>query len=124
MKTSKPRKTTPARTRRLNLAKHWIVTYTGKNIVRGYAKHYGVDLLCAITELRLLGVHVTTGYGESVKRVLTDCAVQNRKKKGLAENSNLLNDFQNEDFSFIVGYTSGGAPYGARWDDVPEDSDC
>lgn len=27
------------------------------------------------------------------------------------------------DFAFIAGYTSGGAPYGVRWEDVGIDSD-
>ena len=27
------------------------------------------------------------------------------------------------DFAYIAGYTSGGAPYGVRWEDVSIDSD-
>ena len=27
------------------------------------------------------------------------------------------------DFAYIAGYTSGGAPYGVRWEDVGIDSD-
>ena len=29
----------------------------------------------------------------------------------------------NDDFAFIAGYTSGGAPYGVRWEDVGISSD-
>ncbi|MBQ6393366.1 MAG: hypothetical protein IJH60_07615 [Eubacterium sp.] len=29
----------------------------------------------------------------------------------------------NGDFAFIAGYTSGGAPYGVRWEDVGISSD-
>ena len=25
------------------------------------------------------------------------------------------------DFVFVAGYTAGGAPYGVRWDDLPEE---
>ena len=32
-------------------------------------------------------------------------------------------DFYDDDFAFIAGYTSGGAPYGIRWEDVGIDPD-
>jgi hypothetical protein len=37
------------RTKRLKLAPRWISAYTGKNPVRGYARHFSVDLICANT---------------------------------------------------------------------------
>ena len=40
----------------------WRAGYGGKNIVRGYARWFGVDLICAITELRMLGVTVDPVY--------------------------------------------------------------
>jgi len=41
------------RTKRLKLAPQWINTYTGKNPVRDYARHFSVELICAITEMRI-----------------------------------------------------------------------
>jgi hypothetical protein len=36
----------------------WIPAYRGKDLVRGYSRWFGTDRLCAIVELRLLGVGV------------------------------------------------------------------
>ena len=29
-----------------------------------------------------------------------------------------FDDYQNDDFYFIAGYTSGGAPYGLTWEEM------
>lgn len=44
--------------------------YGGKNIVRGYAPWFGVDLGCAIVELRLLGVDIDPEYELQVRRTI------------------------------------------------------
>ncbi|MBA3397208.1 MAG: hypothetical protein H0T89_31565 [Deltaproteobacteria bacterium] len=59
---------------RLQSAAKWITTYPGKNIVRGYAHWYAVDLVCAITELRLLGVPVAADYEAHVRRSIAELA--------------------------------------------------
>ena len=38
------------RAQRLQSAQSWLPTYEGKDIVKGYRKHYGVDWQCAFTE--------------------------------------------------------------------------
>ena len=38
------------------MAKKWLETYTGANLVKGYAKWFGVDRICALKELQMLGV--------------------------------------------------------------------
>ena len=48
-------KKTPPRIKRLQLAKIWISTYTGENIVKGYKKHFALTPLGAIKDLQLLG---------------------------------------------------------------------
>lgn len=53
-----PRRHRMKRAARLQSAKHWIPTYGGKRIVLGYKRWYAVDRLCAIIELRMLGVSV------------------------------------------------------------------
>jgi hypothetical protein len=85
--------------------------------VRGYAKYYQTDLLCAIVELRMLGVVVSAEYEEKIKLSARDRAMQKRNKKEAAENQDHLIDDKGEYFSFIVGYTSGGAAYGVPRED-------
>jgi hypothetical protein len=36
----------------------WVSNFSGKKIIKSYRKRYGVDILCAIKELRLLGVSI------------------------------------------------------------------
>lgn len=64
------------RTKHLKLAPQWISAYTGKNPVRGYARHFSVDLICAITELRMLGYPVSEDYELAVKRSIADRSLQ------------------------------------------------
>ncbi len=35
---------------RLQAAKYWLPKYNGKNIVKGYSKHFGVNIICAVDE--------------------------------------------------------------------------
>ncbi|CAN5465352.1 hypothetical protein BH09BAC6_BH09BAC6_36840 [soil metagenome] len=124
-KVTAPKRTTLKRPSRLQSAKDWIGTYTGKNITQGYAKHYKVDLLCAIKELRLLGVVISESYEQSVKQTLAALAMQKKLKLEQKEEKIAgLMDHSNDDFAFIIGYTSGGAPYGIRWEDMPPDDDA
>ena len=102
---------TQTRSRRLSLAGEWISSYTGKNIVRGYAKHFRTDLLCAIKELEILGIVISDEFKDAVKRSVYDRAIQKQKKKEMEESEN-IGDFEDEHFSFIAGYTCGGAAYG------------
>ena len=114
-------KTTQSRRRRLHLAKNWLEGYGGKNKVRGYAKHFKVDLLCTIRELRLLGIEISDTYELAVKQTLAGLAEQKRlKKEQQAKRPD--NDIESDDhFGYIIGYTSGGAPYGIQWHDMPDE---
>ncbi|OQP51910.1 hypothetical protein A4R26_29265 [Niastella populi] len=90
--------------RRLELASQWISTYNGKSLVRGYARHFSVDLICAIIELRMLGHHISEEYELANKCSIADRLLQKKKKGRLAqlfsrmiqatENSNLLRLYQ------------------------------
>lgn len=102
---------------RVQAAKQWIPTYTGKNLVRGYSRHFGVDLLCAVAELEILGYEVTLEYKEQLKKEF-----ENRQKQA---DEKMLNVPLEEDdqFYFIAGYTSGGAPYGLTWDEICDNDD-
>ena len=63
-KNAGPRRKRMKRINRLNLAKTWIQTYTGKNIIRGYRNWFVVDLICAIKELKILKVSLDQQYIE------------------------------------------------------------
>jgi len=51
---------------RLSLARatRWVEKYEGKHIIKSYGKWFGVDPLCAIVELRMLGVENGNAAGD------------------------------------------------------------
>lgn len=103
---------------RLQAAKHWIPTYVGRNIIKGYKKWFGVDLVCAINELRILGVKLDEQY---VLQALNSKEQEIAKKqKKLAEKKQGLDfPFDSDDhYYFVAGYTSGGCPYGITWEEA------
>ncbi|ANF52996.1 hypothetical protein A0O34_21815 [Chryseobacterium glaciei] len=123
-KGNKQLKCTMPRERRLQSAKQWLPTYTGKHLVRAYARRYHTDLLCSITELRILGITVTEEYETAVKRSVELVTAKKKQKKEAAlakSKGQVWGIDQDENFAFIVGYTSGGAPYGLQWNELSED---
>jgi hypothetical protein len=116
---SRKHKPLPPRHKRLNrqgrlqAAKAWLRSYPGKNIARGYRKHFGVDSLCAIRELRLLGVAIDPAYERAV---LAASNAQKQKRKRKAEF--VIGEESYYGFAFIAGYTAGGAPYGITIDEA------
>lgn len=104
---------------RLKLAPKWLSGYTGKNPVRGYARHFSVDLICAITEMRMSGYPVPFKYEVAVKRSIADRSLQKKMKREVkAAKANPQNDFIAGEFAFIAGYTNGGAPFGISWEEM------
>ena len=67
-----PRRKTLTKKGRLASAKDWITKYDGQNLISGYAKWFGVDKICAINELKTLGVIIPENLEnqivESLKR--------------------------------------------------------
>ena len=53
---------TLAKEKRLHLATAWIANFKGKNLIKGYRRHFGTDWLSSISELRSLGVEISAGY--------------------------------------------------------------
>jgi hypothetical protein len=47
---------------RLASARSWLPKYSGKNVLKGYCKHFGVDWRCATVELAMLGVKIDPAY--------------------------------------------------------------
>ena len=56
------------RSHRLQAAKRWIHKYNGKNIVKGYSKHFAVDKICAAKELKILGQSILEEYIDQLKQ--------------------------------------------------------
>ncbi len=119
-------KTTLKRPQRLLKAKAWLTayvdkTYTDKQIVHAYAKKFHTDFPISIIELRKLGISISTTYEEAVKKTLVDLAIQRCAEKEAKLNAHLAGIEQDEHFAYIVGYTSGGAPYGVTWDELDDE---
>ncbi len=119
---SVPRHKRMTRQARLQAAKHWIPTYLGENIVKGYSKHFGVDLLCAVKELEMLAYRFTPEYKEQLEKSEENRIkqMQVRKSKKL-ENEMEMPPWSDATFYFIAGYTSGGVPYGVTWEEMASD---
>jgi hypothetical protein len=107
------------RDKRLNRAKKWITTYSGGNLIRGYTRWFGVSEVCAIVELRMLGVDIADARLEQAKRnELARAAGRASRKQARAATEGWVD--ADETFAFIAGYTEGGAPYGIEWDEADE----
>ena len=118
---STPRRKRFNREQRLQSAKTWIPTYTGKNLLKGYKNWFGVDFICAIKELEILGYSIDPEYKSKILE-------QKKREREIAEERNEKNEKnkcdvleQDHNFYYIVGYTSGGAPYGITWEEYERD---
>ena len=92
-------------------------TYTGNKLVKAYRKRYSVDWLTAFTELEMLGVPIDPARKAQTLRAVEQQAAQKRQRRldAAEARERALGIDQDESFAFIVGYTSGGAPYGVTW---------
>jgi hypothetical protein len=106
--------------RRIQSAENWIKDYKGKSIISGYAKWFGVNKICAIKELKILGVVIP----ESLKnQIIASLKAKKEQKLKQIQEKEKLNTFQVESdsyFGFIAGYTSGGIPYGLTHDEMAQ----
>lgn len=110
-----PRRKRMKRRGRLDAARRWLPNYGGKNVVRGYAKWFGVDLGCALKELEMLGIAPDPVYVaqlrmtlQKVPRVAASAREQEEVPEGYGED-------WDDDFEYIAGFTPGGAPFGVPW---------
>lgn len=105
------------RKQRLQAAKKWIPTYNGRNLVRGYRRWFGVDFICAMTELEMLGYEIDPKYKEQILKQ-EEAKRKQRKEEGRFKDKV---PWQDDNFYFIAGYTSGGAPYGITWEEYEKE---
>ena len=117
-----PRRYRFNRKQRLQSARSWVSTYEGENIAKAYRKHYGIDWITAFIELEMLGIKIDPKYAEKVLESVRG-QTEARKRKRLLKSKDeeqTLEDYQDENFAYIVGYTSGGVPYGVTWEEWEE----
>jgi hypothetical protein len=105
---STPRRKRYNRNARLQNAKKWVEEYNGKNIAKGYSNWFGVELLCAITELEMLGYKFKQSYKEQVQLSL----IARQKQKERRKQKELVANYEDDTFYFIAGYTANGVPFG------------
>ena len=116
-----PRRKRMKRPGRLQAAREWLDGFGGKNVVRGYAKSFGVDLQCAIAELRLVGVELEPAYVERVMTMLRSRGKPRAPRP--ADGDGLPEGYRSEwddHFAYIAGFTPGGAPFGTIWDELAD----
>lgn len=116
-----PRRKRLNRKQRISIARDWLKSYNGKNNVKGYSNWFGVDLLCAIAELRIVGENISVEYESKVRKSLEDRLFQRKNTKKQIEIDNKYIDCWESEFEFIAGYTSNGFPFGIRKDELTED---
>lgn len=83
-KQSGPRRKRMKRSARVQSAVSWLKQYNGKNVLRGYCKHYGVDWRCAATELKQLGIELDPDYlkqREAAERQLANSRKRRREAR-------------------------------------------
>lgn len=122
MKKNKKSTYTERKSIRLQKARQWIITYQGSatKITSNYKKRFHVDILTAVNDLQEIGVGFTEEYLQAVRKREETRIKKSRKKCGQkkAEASENIYMDSNDTFAFIVGYTSGGAPYGTTWEEL------
>lgn len=108
-------------------AMKWIAEFDESqgNIIKRYRKTFQVDRLKAVDELQKLGVNLTQEQIDREKRIVElqkkqelNKKKKRRKQKLQKQQSETFDDFQDDQFFFIAGYTSGGAPYGVTWEEM------
>ncbi len=120
-----PKRQRMSRSGRLQSAPHWLKTYKGKSVVHGYRKHYAVDLECAVTELKMIGVNIDPAAEHGIiekeeNRKRENMIRQFYRLKRLLFPEPTLEEEYHPDFYYIDGYTSGGCPYGVTWEEHEE----
>lgn len=103
---------------RIRMARQWLAAYdgTGKHIVHAYRKKFKVDITTALNDLG--EIDALTAEQLAVKRQAEEVRQRNLRRE---KEEKALRDFydrfpdSNDQFFFIAGYTSGGAPYGVTW---------
>jgi len=94
-----PRRKRMNRRTRLRAAKatDWVEQYEGRDIVRGYARWFGVDPLCAIVELRMLGVSIDQEREAGVRASMEGSAAARKRREESAAAADLEPRYATDD---------------------------
>ena len=106
-----------ARAKRLRRGEAWLSAqnFTEEaRIIKAYRKHFKVDKLCAVSELGMLGILSPERQAEYEAQWRVELKNRQAQKQRDDDNENL---YQDNNFFFIAGYTSGGVPYGVTWEE-------
>ncbi len=85
----------------------------------GYGRRFKVDYLCALDDLGKIGV-----LSPEKLEIMKQAELQRREKRRQERERKQLQAFydsfpvSDDRFYCIVGYTSGGAPYGVTWEEM------
>ena len=115
-----PRRKRMCRASRLQSARHWLPTYRGKDLVRGYARCYGVDRLCAALELQRIGAPVATERVEKLRAEARSRSAQPRERRARDQavwDEGCGTDWD-ETFAYIGGRTEAGLAFGLTWQEA------
>lgn len=115
-----PRHKRLSRDGRLYAAKHWLPNYNGKNTINVYSKHFGVNAICAVVELEMLGFKFDPDNVKQLRQNEENRCKEKVRRRDIKRQQDLQNLYSDsdDDFYFIVGYTSGGAPFGVTWEEL------
>ena len=113
-------------------AEKWVAEYDGTpyggDIIKAYRKKFAVDRMKAVAELQMLGVSLTEEQIErekaavrayqNIQRAKKAKRKKSREQKRIQKDNPVFHEDQDDTFYYIVGYTSGGAPYGVTWEEM------
>ena len=124
-------KSSSTRTGRLQLARKWIKNYEGKNIIKGYANWFRVDKICAVVELRMLGIEISPEREKQIRDAIEKLARdRKRAKERRAEKIQSCFEFDFEygfeydcGFELFFGTTSSDAPFDIPSEDTYENDE-
>ncbi len=106
------------RSARLQSARRWLESFEGTDVIRSYARWFKVDLGCALKELQLLDFGLDPVRVERLKDTLRN---RGRPQKIPTPSDGDVPDGYGVDwddtFAYIVGHTSGDAPFGLTWEE-------
>lgn len=122
-------------------AEKWVAEYDGTpyggDIIKAYRKKFAVDRMKAVAELQMLGVSLTKEQIErekaavrayqNIQRAKKAKRKKSREQKRIQKDNPVFHEDQDDTFYYIVGYTSGGAPYGVTWEEMglkPDMGEC
>ena len=97
-----------------------ILTGSPKKMNKHYRERFHVDAVTAAKDLQELGVNYTQEQLDQIKQAEEQRLRQRRMEREAKERERLAEMYEDCDdrFSFIAGYTDGGAPFGVMWEEV------